>query len=112
MDRKSQQFTRGLCSRNQEARTKEALDRATSELLPQLTPENAEAWFRLRLDTLSVPARSGNLHAIWLLKAYRPTTRGYQFKMRRTIQLLRPEPRPTPGCLLSSSHEVEAGVLS
>lgn len=55
MDRKSQQFTRGLCSRNQEARTKEALDRATSELLPQLTPENAEAWFRLRLDTLSVP---------------------------------------------------------
>jgi transposase len=34
------------------ARTKEALDEAISELLPQITPDNAEAWFRLRLGTL------------------------------------------------------------
>ena len=31
------------------ARTREALDLAISELLPQITPENAQAWFRLRL---------------------------------------------------------------
>ena len=34
------------------ARTKEALDQAITELLPQITPDNAEAWFRLRLGTL------------------------------------------------------------
>jgi transposase len=34
------------------ARTKEALDEAITELLPQITPDNAEAWFRLRLGTL------------------------------------------------------------
>lgn len=31
------------------ARTKEALDQAISELLPQITPDNAAAWFRLPL---------------------------------------------------------------
>jgi DDE superfamily endonuclease len=36
------------------ARTKEALDEAITELLPQITPDNAEAWFRLRLGTLLV----------------------------------------------------------
>jgi transposase len=34
------------------ARTKEALDQAISESLPQITQQNAEAWFRLRLGTL------------------------------------------------------------
>jgi transposase len=34
------------------ARTKEALDEAITELLPQITPDNAEAWSRLRLGTL------------------------------------------------------------
>jgi len=34
------------------ARSKEALDQAITELLPQITKENAEAWFRLRLGTL------------------------------------------------------------
>jgi transposase len=34
------------------ARTKESLDEAITELLPQITPDNAEAWFRLRLGTL------------------------------------------------------------
>jgi transposase len=34
------------------ARTKEALDQAITELLPRITKENAEAWFRLRLGTL------------------------------------------------------------
>ncbi len=34
------------------ARTKEALDQAITELLPQRTPDHAEAWFRLRLRTL------------------------------------------------------------
>ena len=33
-------------------RTKEALDQAITELLPQITQENAEAWFRLRLGSL------------------------------------------------------------
>ena len=35
--------------RTTRARTREALDLAISELLPQITPENAQAWFRLRL---------------------------------------------------------------
>jgi len=35
--------------RSVKARTKEALDQAISELLPQITPDNAQAWFRLRL---------------------------------------------------------------
>jgi transposase len=34
------------------ARSKEALDEAITELLPQITPDNADAWFRLRLGTL------------------------------------------------------------
>jgi transposase len=34
------------------ARTKEALDHAITESLPQITQQNAEAWFRLRLGTL------------------------------------------------------------
>jgi transposase len=38
--------------RSTRARTKEALDNAITELLPQITKENAEAWFRLRLGTL------------------------------------------------------------
>lgn len=38
--------------RSARARTKEALDLAISELLPQITSDNAEAWFRLRLGTL------------------------------------------------------------
>jgi transposase len=33
-------------------RSKEALDQAITELIPQITQENAEAWFRLRLGTL------------------------------------------------------------
>ena len=34
------------------ARTKEALDHAITESLPQITQQNAEAWFRLRFGTL------------------------------------------------------------
>jgi transposase len=33
-------------------RSKEALDQAITELIPQITQENTEAWFRLRLGTL------------------------------------------------------------
>lgn len=33
-------------------RSKEALDQAITELLPKITQQNAEAWFRLRLGTL------------------------------------------------------------
>ncbi len=33
-------------------RSKEALDNAITELLPSISEENAEAWFRLRLGTL------------------------------------------------------------
>ena len=32
--------------RSVKARTKEALDKAITELLPQITPENAVAWFK------------------------------------------------------------------
>ena len=32
--------------RSAKARTAEALDQAIAELLPQITPENAQAWFR------------------------------------------------------------------
>lgn len=35
--------------RSAKARTKEALDQAISDLLPQITEDNAQAWFRLRL---------------------------------------------------------------
>ena len=38
--------------RSTKARTKEALDNAITELLPNITTQNAEAWFRLRLGTL------------------------------------------------------------
>ncbi len=38
--------------RSIKARTKEALDKAISELLPQISPDNAQAWFRLRFGTL------------------------------------------------------------
>jgi transposase len=38
--------------RSAKARTKEALDQAITELLPQITAENAQAWFRLPFKTL------------------------------------------------------------
>jgi Transposase and inactivated derivatives len=38
--------------RRTKARSKETLDQAITELLPQITQDNAEAWFRLRLGTL------------------------------------------------------------
>jgi transposase len=38
--------------RSVKARTKGALDNAITELLPQISPDNAQAWFRLRLGTL------------------------------------------------------------
>jgi transposase len=38
--------------RSTKARTNEALDNAITELLPNITQQNAEAWFRLRLGTL------------------------------------------------------------
>jgi transposase len=37
--------------RSAKARSKEALDRAISEPLPQITPDNAAAWFHHRLGT-------------------------------------------------------------
>ena len=40
-----------LLLRSAKARTKEALDQAITELLPHITQENAQAWFRLRLGT-------------------------------------------------------------
>ena len=41
-----------LLLRSVQARTKEALEEAISELLPQLSLGNAEAWFRTRFGTL------------------------------------------------------------
>ena len=41
-----------LLLRSVQARTKEALEEAISELLPQFSPGNAEAWFRTRFGTL------------------------------------------------------------
>jgi transposase len=41
-----------LLLRSAKVRTREALDQAISELLPQLTQQNAEAWFRTRFGTL------------------------------------------------------------
>ena len=38
--------------RSAKARTKEALDQAITQLLPSITAEDAQAWFRLRLGTL------------------------------------------------------------
>jgi transposase len=38
--------------RSAKARTREALDQAIAELLPQITAKDAQAWFRLRFDTL------------------------------------------------------------
>jgi len=38
--------------RGAKARTKEALDQAITEALPQITPANAQAWFRLALNGL------------------------------------------------------------
>ena len=38
--------------RDTKARTKDALDQAISEALPQITPDNAQAWFRLPLRGL------------------------------------------------------------
>ena len=38
--------------RSAQARTREALEQAITELLPQLTQHNAEAWFRTRFGTL------------------------------------------------------------
>ena len=41
-----------LLLRSTKARSKEMLDQAITELLPQITQEDASAWFRLRLGTL------------------------------------------------------------
>jgi transposase len=38
--------------RSTKARTREALDRAITDLLPQITAKVAQAWFSLRLGTL------------------------------------------------------------
>ncbi len=38
--------------REAKARTKEALDQAITDHLPKITPENAQAWFRLALNRL------------------------------------------------------------
>lgn len=38
--------------RSTKARTREALDQAITDLLPQITAEDAQAWFRLRFGTL------------------------------------------------------------
>ena len=38
--------------RTAKARTRESLDQAIADLLPKITPEDAKAWFRLRLGTL------------------------------------------------------------
>jgi transposase len=38
--------------RSAKARSKEALDQAITELLPQITPENASAWFKHCIDGL------------------------------------------------------------
>lgn len=38
--------------RSAKARTREALEQALTELLPQLTQDNAEAWFRTRFGAL------------------------------------------------------------
>lgn len=38
--------------RSTKARTAEALDQAIADLLPQITPHNAQAWFRLRFGSL------------------------------------------------------------
>lgn len=38
--------------RSAKARSKEALDEAITKHLPEITPENAQAWFRLRFGTL------------------------------------------------------------
>ena len=38
--------------RSVKARTRQALEEALSQLLPRLTPEDAQAWFRTRFGTL------------------------------------------------------------
>ena len=38
--------------RSTKARSKEALDQAITELLPRITSQDAQAWFRLRFGTL------------------------------------------------------------
>ena len=38
--------------RSTKARSKEALDQAITQLLPCITPQDAQAWFRLRFGTL------------------------------------------------------------
>lgn len=38
--------------RSAKARTKEELDQAVTQLLPSITSQDAQAWFRLRLGTL------------------------------------------------------------
>jgi transposase len=38
--------------RSSKARTREALDQAIADNLPRITPDDAQAWFRLRLGTL------------------------------------------------------------
>lgn len=41
-----------LLLRSAKARSKEALDQAITQLLPNITSEDAKAWFRLRFGTL------------------------------------------------------------
>jgi transposase len=38
--------------RSAKARSTETLEQAIAKLLPQITPEDAQAWFRLRFGTL------------------------------------------------------------
>ena len=38
--------------RSAKARTKQALEQAITDILPSITPQDAKAWFRLRLGTL------------------------------------------------------------
>lgn len=38
--------------RSAKARSKEALDQAITEFLPRITPQDSQAWFRLRFGTL------------------------------------------------------------
>lgn len=47
--------------RSLKARTKEALDKAITELLPQISQDNAQAWFRSRVN---IPRQSRGLYAV------------------------------------------------
>jgi transposase len=41
--------------RSAKARSEEALDQAISQVLPQISPDNAKAWFRLTLNWVQLP---------------------------------------------------------